>query len=267
VKVMAFGGSAFVHVVALSVTCAVLSKAPSPRPAASPERVKTTTPAMPRLVFLAPLHVGSGGGGGGGGNRQAGAIRRAEDVGRDRATLRTRQSVATTGTSPPAESRPPAILLDARPLASGNSFEAGLPTGGVTYGSSLGTGAGGGVGTGDGTGIGPGRGSGYGPGSGGGTGGGVHHPGGSVSSPRVLAHVDPRYTSEALERRIQGDVWLQLVVTRSGVPTNVRVVRTLDSGLDEEAVAAARQWRFAPGMLAGAPVDVEVVVIMGFRIH
>jgi protein TonB len=264
---MAFGGSALLHVVAFSVTCAVLSNAPSPPPVASPERVKTTTPAMPRLIFLAPVRVGSASGGSGGGNRQAGPIRRAEGVGRDRATLRARQSVATTGTFPPVDDRPSAVLLDARPLASGQSIQAGLPTSGVTFGSSLGTGSGGGVGTGEGTGIGSGRGPGLGPGSGGGTGGGLHRPGSSVSSPRLVGHVDPRYTSEALERRIEGEVWLQLVVTRSGVPTNVRVLRPLDSDLDEEAVRAARQWRFAPGMLAGAPVDVEVVVIMNFRIY
>jgi protein TonB len=267
VKVVAFGGSALLHVVALSVTCAVLSNAPASPPVAASDRVKTMTPVLPRLIFLAPRGAGSAGGGGGGGNRQAGAIRRAEAVGHDRATLRTRQSVATTGTLPQDEVQPPAVLLDARPLASGNSLQAGLPTGGVTFGSSLGTGSGGGVGTGAGTGIGAGRGPGLGPGSGGGTGGGVHRRGGSVSAPRVLVHVDPRYTSEALERRIQGEVWLQLVVTQSGAPTNVRVVRTLDAALDEEAVNAVRRWRFAPGMLAGTPVDVEVVVIMGFKIY
>jgi TonB family protein len=264
---MAFGGSALLHLVALSVTCAVLSNAPAPPPAAASIHVKTITPVLPRLTFLAPRGVGSAGGGGGGGNRQAGPIRRAEGVGRDRATLRTRQSVATTGTLPRDEVRPPSVLLDARPLASGDAVHPGLPTGGVTFGASLGPGSGGGVGTGIGTGIGPGSGPGIGAGTGGGTGGGPYRTGGSVSSPRVLAHVEPRYTSEALERRIQGEVWLQLIVTQAGVPTHVRVVRTLDSGLDEQAVNAARRWRFAPGMLAGTPVDVEVVVIMDFRIY
>jgi len=264
---MALGGSALLHVVALSVTSVVLSNAPASRPVAASDRVAIVMPTLPRLIFLAPRGVGSAGGGGGGGNRQAGPIRRAEGVGHDRATLRTRQSVATTGTLPSAVDRPPAVLLDARPLASGNSLQAGLPTGGVTFGFSLGTGSGGGVGTGAGTGIGEGRGPGFGPGTGGGTGNGPYRAGGSVSSPRVLVHVDPRYTNDALERRIQGEVWLQLVVTPSGVPTNVRVVRTLDAGLDEEAVSAVRGWRFAPGMLAGTPVDVEVVVIMNFRIY
>jgi protein TonB len=266
VKAAAFGGSAVLHVVALGVTCAVLSNSPVSARVSSPHSAKTVTSPMPRLIFLAPAGIGSAGGGGGG-NLQAGEIRRAEGIGHDRATLRTRQSVATTGTLPQDEVRPQTVLLDARPLASGDSIQTGLPIGGVSSGTSLGSGSGGGVGTGEGTGIGPGRGPGLGPGSGGGTGGGVYRPGGSVSSPRMLVHVDPRYTSEALERKIQGEVWLQLVVTHFGVPTNVRVVRSLDSGLDEEAVTAVRRWRFTPGTLAGTPVDVEVVVIMGFKIY
>jgi TonB family protein len=266
-NLMAFGGSALLHAVALTVACAALSSAPAFPLAAMPDRVQVRTPVLTRLIFLAPRDAGSARGGGGGGNRQAGPTRRAEGVGRDRATLLTRQSVATTGRLPQDEVRPPAVLLDARPIASGNTFQAGLPTSGVTFGFSLGTGSGGGVGTGAGIGIGPGRGPGFGAGSGGGTGNGPYRPGGSVSSPRVLVHVEPRYTSEALERRIQGEVWLRLVVTQSGAPTDVRVVRTLDASLDEEAIRAVQAWRFAPGMLAGSPVDVEVVVIMDFRIY
>lgn len=266
-KAAAFGGSALLHGVMLGVTCAALSIAPVSSPVDSPLSTNTPPPPVPRLIFLAPATVGSGGGGGGGGNRQAGPIARAEDIGHDRATLRTRHSVATTGTLPLDEVRPPAVLLDARPLASGDSIQAGLPIGGVSAGTSLGSGSGGGVGTGEGTGIGPGRGPGLGPGSGGGIGGGAYRPGGSVTSPRLLVQVEPRYSSEALARRIQGDVRLEVVVSRSGVPTSIRVVGSLDPSLDEEAVTAVRRWRFAPGTLSGTPVDVEVVVIVGFKIY
>ena len=164
------------------------------------------------------------------------------------------------------DERPLAILLDARPLASGDSVVAGLPAGGVSYGTSQGPGSGGGVGTGVGTGAGSGRGPGVGPGVGGGTGGGVYRPGGGVTAPRLLDRVAHRYTDDALQRRIQGAVWLELVVDRAGHPADIRVVRSLDQGLDEEAVIAVRQWRFAPGTLAGSPVDVQVVVVVDFRI-
>jgi periplasmic protein TonB len=260
--------SAALHLLALTVTVSMMSRTPPPRFAEPATRsVEPAQTPLPRLVFLAPRDVG-GGGGGGGGNRSSLPIRHAEARGHDDATLGTRQIVEAAGTAPPSRDEPPqAILLDARPLASGDSVHAGLPVGGVSYGTSTGPGSGGGVGTGSGTGIGPGRGPGVGPGTGGGTGGGVYRPGGSVTTPRLLVQVDPRYTSDALDRKIQGAVWLELVVARSGTPTDIRVVRSLDPGLDDEAMKALRQWRFTPGMLAGSPVDVQVVVVMDFRIH
>jgi TonB family protein len=162
----------------------------------------------------------------------------------------------------------PPIVLDALPLASGTTAQIGLPIGGVSYGTSTGPGSGGGVGTGAGTGLGEGRGPGIGPGSGGGIGGGAYRPGGAVTVPRLIAQVKPRYTPEALDRRIQGSVWLELVVTREGRADEVRVARSLDpGGLDEEAITAVRQWQFEPGRLAGAPVDVVVTVVMDFVIR
>jgi protein TonB len=260
--------SAAAHLVA--VAAIGLAAALTPRdPAESDRLVRVVQQApveVPRLVFVAPGAM-AGGGGGGGGNRRLAPIRRAEAPGRDAVTLRTRPTMAPPReTGPAPDERPPAILLDARPLASGDSVAAGLPAGGVSYGASQGPGSGGGVGTGVGSGIGPGRGPGLGSGVGGGTGGGVYRPGGGVTAPRLLVRVAHRYTDDALQRRIQGAVWLELVVDRAGHSADIRVVRSLDQGLDEEAVSAVRQWRFAPGTLAGSPVDVQVVVVVDFRI-
>jgi protein TonB len=215
-----------------------------------------------------------GGGGGGGGNQQPGQIRRAQGVGSDPITLRVRKpppTAAVATLAPPAlEAVPPlpSILLDAKPLASGIFEQVGLPTGVMWSGTSTGPGSGGGVGTGMGTGVGSGRGPGLGAGSGGGTGGGVYRPGGAVSAPRLIKEVKPRYTDEALRNMIQGTVVLEAVVTGEGCASQIRVVRSLDrSGLDEEAVAAVAQWRFEPGRLAGAPVDVLVVIMLDFSIR
>jgi len=52
--------------------------------------------------------------------------------------LRTRQAVATTGTFARSEVPTLAVLLDARPLASGDAAYPGLPTGGVSIGASRG---------------------------------------------------------------------------------------------------------------------------------
>ena len=77
--------------------------------------------------------------------------------------------------------------------------------------------------------------------------------------------VPPKYTEDALLRKIQGTVVLELVVTKEGRPADVRVRRSLDpGGLDERAVAAVNDWRFEPGRLAGRPVDVLVTVYLDF---
>ena len=191
-------------------------------------------------------------------------------------TLRVRKGPSptaapvTTASAPAVEDVPPlpSIVLEAKPLASGLFDQIGLPTGGVMSGTSTGPGSGGGVGTGIGTGIGPGRGPGLGPGSGGGTGGGVYRPGGAVSAPRLIKEVKPKYTSEALRNRIQGTVVLEVIVAGDGCASQIRIVRSLDrGGLDEEAVAAVAQWRFEPGRLAGAPVDVLVTIMLDFSIR
>jgi outer membrane biosynthesis protein TonB len=44
-----------------------------------------------------------------------------------------------------------------------------------------------------------------------------------------------------------------------------RVTRSLDPGLDSEAIAAARDWRFAPGRVGNTPVDVLVTILLDFN--
>jgi len=236
-----------------------------------PERSVIPLEEIQRIVFIARGAEPSGGGGGGG-NRQAGPIRRAEGIGTDRMTLRTTRTPPSdtliAHDSLPAADPLPRVLLDAKPLAAGTAEVAGLPYGGVPFGSSTGPGSGGGVGTGVGPGIGSGRGPGVGPGSGGGTGGGVYHPGGTVTTPRVITQVKPTYTSLALLHRVQGTVVVELVVRSDGCPSDIRVVRSLDpGGLDDQATAAASQWRFEPGRLNGKPVDVLVTLMLDFWIQ
>jgi protein TonB len=225
------------------------------------------------MVFIARPAQTPGGGGGGGGNRQPGPIRRAQGIGRDRLTVPIRKTPPPDPiiASPSAlilESPPQGLLLDAKPLASGTREQIGLLEGGVAGATSQGPGSGGGVGDGVGTGIGPGRGPGIGPGSDGGIGGGPYKPGGSVSTPRLLVQVPPKYSDDALLRKVQGTVVLELVVTKEGRPAEIRVRRSLDpGGLDERAIAAVSEWRFEPGRLAGRPVDVLVTVYLDFTIR
>jgi protein TonB len=97
----------------------------------------------------------------------------------------------------------------------------------------------------------------------------VYRPGSGVTLPRVLREVKPQYTSDAMRAKVQGTVLLQCVVKPDGSVGDVQVVRSLDSafGLDQEAIKAARQWRFAPGMRLGEPVPVLVTIELTFTLR
>ena len=125
------------------------------------------------------------------------------------------------------------------------------------------------LGTGIGTGAGPGKGPGIGPGTDGGFGGGAMREGSGAQPPTLLRGVDPKYTTEAMRARIQGVVTLEALVGPDGTVRDVRVVKSLDraTGLDDEALKTARQWRFRPATYQGQPVAFLVIIEMTFSLR
>ena len=166
----------------------------------------------------------------------------------------------------PKPDAPQVVQAPVRPIPANPVDTAGLLASRSTA-ESQGPGTDGGVGSGAGTGTGQGDGSGIGPGTGGGTGGGPYRPGSGIEPPRVLTEVRPTYTEEARRRGVQGAVALEVVVLQSGRVGNVRVTRGLGSGLDQKAIDAVRQWRFAPARRQGSPVDVVVQVSVDFNLR
>ena len=124
-----------------------------------------------------------------------------------------------------------------------------------------------GAGSGRDGGNGPGRGAGAGNGEDRGFGGGPYRPGSGVEPPRLLREVKATYSEEARRANVVGDVLMEVVVRADGTVGSARVTRGLGFGLDERAIAAVRQWRFAPARRAGVPVDVAVEVAMEFNLR
>ncbi len=238
----------------------------------APVEVKPQEPNY-NLVFLA--EPGPGGGGGGGGNRSPEPPRRLELPGRDAMSVPVapKVNIEPPKVDPPKDVEPPPVPqmnIPVQSLASGDVAVAGvIDRTAVPGGTSQGSGSGGGAGTGTGTGVGSGSGSGLGPGYGGGTGGGAYRPGSGVTSPALISQVKPQYTTEAMRAKIQGKVWLEVVVMPDGRPGDIKIARSLDRtfGLDEEAIKAMRQWRFRPGTRQGSPVPVIVTVEMEFSLR
>jgi TonB family protein len=103
-------------------------------------------------------------------------------------------------------------------------------------------------------------------GEGGSSGGGVFRVGGGVTAPVPIYRPEPDYSEEARRMKYQGTTILYVEVDTSGHATNMRVVRALGLGLDENAMEAVNQWRFKPGMKNGAPVTVAATVEVNFRL-
>jgi protein TonB len=156
---------------------------------------------------------------------------------------------------------------------------ADMPTGdpkGVPGPPSPGPGSGGGIGSGSGGGIGSGDGTGAGPGHGYNTGGGNPGLGGGDRNavatavdqkPMALNLPSPRYTEEARKNKIQGTVITKVLVGADGTVKQVRIVRGLPDGLDEQAIQAAYQIRFRPAMKGGQPVAFWQAVQIEFNLR
>jgi TonB family protein len=68
-----------------------------------------------------------------------------------------------------------------------------------------------------------------------------------VQAPVLEREVPPNYTAAALGAKIQGAVWVQVLISPKGRVQKARVIRSIDPqlGLDREALTAARRGAFA----------------------
>lgn len=259
--------SVVTHLVFAAVAVFIATYAPAPtvsRP------VDTRLPDS--IVWLA--QPGPGGGGGGGGNQSPEPPKKVEIVGEQKISVPAVQPQTPSPQPPPPEPLPapeqPELKIPAKTLGDAQDVSPGLLEGAMAASTlSLGTGTGGGAGEGEGTGIGPGKGSGLGPGEGGGTGGGYYRPGNGVELPRVIREVRPQYTADAMRAKVQGTVWVECVVMPDGSVGQAQITKSLDSvfGLDQEALKAARQWRFVPGRRFGQAVPVLVTIELTFTLR
>ncbi len=220
------------------------------------------------IVWLAV--PGPGGGGGGGGNKAPEPPRKAELPGKDKITVPVEKAPTPKPDPPKAEPPPAELLIPAQTMASAEQTLPGvIQPSAPAVSESQGAGTGGGAGTGTGQGIGAGQGSGLGDGRGGGTGGGAYRPGAGITLPQVLSEVKPAYTADAMRAKVQGSVWLECIVMPDGSVGEVKVTRSLDPifGLDQEAIKAAKRWRFRPGMRQGEPVPVIITIELTFTLR
>ena len=88
----------------------------------------------------------------------------------------------------------------------------------------------------------------------------------SAEPPTILYKPNPAYSAEGRERKIQGDVVLEVIFLASGQIKVTRVVSGLGFGMDDEAIHAAQRIRFTPAMRDGKPVDFSARIRIEFRL-
>jgi TonB family protein len=88
-----------------------------------------------------------------------------------------------------------------------------------------------------------------------------------IASPQLLARAVerpmPPFPEVARKARIRGRVWAEVVVSESGDVVCARATR-LPFGLQQAALAAARQWKFTPYELGGHRVPVTSEILFHF---
>jgi len=83
---------------------------------------------------------------------------------------------------------------------------------------------------------------------------------------KLLRQVWPAYPEEARRDRVEGAVSLNVLITRTGEVTGIRVAAG-DPRLAPAAVAAVRQWRYASCLLNSEPVEVHTAIDIGFTLQ
>lgn len=91
--------------------------------------------------------------------------------------------------------------------------------------------------------------------------------GGSVSAPLPLFTPEAVYTPEARKAQINGKCLISLIVDRQDMPQNLRMLKALGHGLDQNARDAVSRYRFKPAMRDGEPVPVVITVEVNFQLY
>jgi periplasmic protein TonB len=225
-----------VHAIAIAGLAYLFHSSTRPR-----EAVVVTLARSPQMIWIPDSRPAARGGGG-----------------RPRAARAAPEKPTVAALQPiPAIVEPPTLvpermsqpLAEAVPAIADAAVDAGAPRAGAGEGERPG--------------------SGFGPDSGPGSGGEVYGIGNGVSAPIPLRRPQPAYTADAMRARLQGVVVLNCVVQPDGRCSDIRVMQSLDMvfGLDDQAIASAREWRFRPGQRLGSPVPVRVTLEIAFNIR
>jgi len=74
--------------------------------------------------------------------------------------------------------------------------------------------------------------------------------------PVLKERVNPNYPAGAAEKKIEGIVIVNVLISETGDVVEVIVTQGLPGGFNEETIKAVRQWKYEPAMKDGQRVKV-----------
>ena len=86
----------------------------------------------------------------------------------------------------------------------------------------------------------------------------------SITPPRKIRDVKPFYPVEMQQRRIQGTVPLEIIISATGCIPSVRVIRGVAPLIDYAAVRAVSGWKFTATRVDGRDVPAIMTVTVSF---
>ncbi|WP_170113217.1 energy transducer TonB [Ahniella affigens] len=91
-------------------------------------------------------------------------------------------------------------------------------------------------------------------------------PGSKLVAPVALRRALVQYPEQAKRQGIEGFVELDVLVDKSGSPTDIKVVRSQPAGLfDRAAIRAMMRWKFQPATNQGEPVAARTRTVIQFK--
>ena len=87
-----------------------------------------------------------------------------------------------------------------------------------------------------------------------------------TTQPILIHKVEPQYTKEARDAKLEGTVTLSAMIGMDGVPSEIKVVHGLGMGLDAKAIECLQQWRFKPSTSHREPVSTKATIQINFRL-
>jgi len=95
----------------------------------------------------------------------------------------------------------------------------------------------------------------------------ILEPGKAITPPVPINTPAAHFTDEARRKRITGTCVISLIVDVQGLPQMPQVTRSLDPGMDQQALIAVDQYRFKPAVRDGnEPVPVRITVEVRFHL-